>query len=87
MSKQNNNTNNPYKGDTIMEQFNSQILQSVHDLLTDPELQHIDKKDLMYYITTEIQYRCEEAVSLIEERHAYHNDSIDMSSETRGGKE
>ena len=73
MSKQNNKT----------QQFNSQILQSVHDLLTDPELQHIDKDDLMYYITTEIRYRCEEAVYLIEERHA---DSLEYDEKTQAGK-
>ena len=51
------------------QQFNNLILEAAHRLLNDPDLQHIDGNTLMYYITTEIEHRCEEAVELIEQRH------------------
>ena len=50
-------------------EFNNIILKAVHRLLNDQELEHIDGNTLMYYITTEIEYRCDEAVELIYERH------------------
>lgn len=50
-------------------EFNNLILEAVHRLLNDPDLEHIDGNLLMYYITTEIEHRCYEAVELIDQRH------------------
>ena len=51
------------------QQFNNLILEAAHRLLNIPDLQHIDGNMLMYYIATEIEHSCEEAVELIEQRH------------------
>lgn len=50
-------------------EFNNKILEAVHRLFNDQDLEHIDPNLLAYYITSEIEHRCYEAVELIDQRH------------------
>ena len=49
--------------------FNDQIVKMAHKLYNEQDLEHIPSRDRMYLIISELEYRCGEAVDLINERH------------------